>query len=237
VKPDVVLAPGQGYVVDDGGLVDLAGNAADVAAPLRLPAFAEAPLVPSDGFESATGASVGGAPLVRSGPLPPLAGAASVYVGGAGAPALGAVAPGATFMVRLARRPRDSELFFSFRQVEKDAAPFSFFGRIQVGSVGRSVGTAPSAGPPPTVSPAGGAEISPPGVTLGDVDGPFPEPTSVTTAMWGDAAVKVSAAATLDVTLPRDVTDEVLVSITALGVGCGPTALGSGLLVDDLRLR
>jgi hypothetical protein len=209
-KPDVVLAPGQGYAIDEGGLVDFAANAGDATAPLRLATFSAAPLVPQDGFESTTGQTGDGAVIVRAGPLAPIAGGASVYLGNAGAPMPGGVPPGTTLLVRLARAPGTTKVTFTYREVMPGATTeFGYAGRVQVGSVGRAVATS----------------------------GPLPQPKTGTTQTWGAATVSVSDLGTMDLALPADATDEVVFAITATTFDCGPFLTGAGLLVDDLRVE
>jgi hypothetical protein len=133
-KPNVVLQPGTGYSVTTSGLVDFAGNSGASGVPLRVAAFAPAPLVPEDGFESATGPTLGGGAVITSGPVPPLSGTHSLYVGAMGAPSLGGVAPGTAFAVRLALQAGDTVVRFSYRTVS--TAPGGFAGSIVVGSVG-----------------------------------------------------------------------------------------------------
>ena len=211
LKPEVVLRAGQGYVVALDGLVDFAGNAERSAPPLRLAAFGDAPLVPEDGFESAVaGTEVGGALVMAGGPLPPIAGNTSVYMGSALGVPRGVAAPVRALSVRLARQAGDTMLRFTYRSVGV-AMPPLFSGYLQVGAAGGVPG-------PAVYSFAAGG------------------PTE--TVMVGDQPVVVSAASTMTVPLPADVTDEALLVITSSFGECGgvrePPA---GLLIDDVTLE
>jgi hypothetical protein len=135
-KPAVVLKPGAEYTVTAEGLVDFAGNAGTPPAPRRVAAIAPAPLVPEDGFEQATGPSLGGASVVTANAI---TGTKSLYFGFSGAPSLGGVAPGGSLLVRLALQPSDRVVRFSYRIVgfDKEAAGPATFATI--GSVGGQI--------------------------------------------------------------------------------------------------
>jgi hypothetical protein len=206
-KPNVVLAHGEGFVVSVEGLVDFAGRSGASEAPLRVATFGTAPLVPEDGFESAAGTTLGGATVISSGPLPPLAGTQSVYIGGSGAPTLTGRAPGTALEVRLALQPGDTKLRFSYRVVSSFGIA-GFGATVNVGSVGH----------------AASAPVDLP---------PVVQATQVT---WTTGqTVSESALLTMEVALPADVTDELLVEIATLDGGCGARPPGAGVLIDDLR--
>jgi hypothetical protein len=208
-KPDVVLPVGQGYVVAFDGLVDFAGLV-DHTAPLRLTSFPDAPLVPQDGFESATGNELGGALIMAAGQLPAISGNTSLYIGSMGAPLLGS--PTArSLLVRLARPAGSTTLRFSYRVIGAQAQSF-FSGVVGVGTEGRTPG--------PTGS--------------GFVSARATEPLTA-----GAQTLYASAVGTLEATLPDDAGDEVLVSVAQSSLGCsGPLqASTGGLLIDDLRLE
>ena len=116
-KPDVVLPYGNGFVVTLDGLVDFAGLRGDPAVPLRLTTFGTPPLVPGDGFESTTAATVGGATVISDGPLAPITGTRSVYIGSAGAPSPTGAPVSTALRVRLAVQAGDTKLRFSYRSV------------------------------------------------------------------------------------------------------------------------
>src|SRR5262249_20188391 len=121
-KPDVVLPPGDGYSVAVDGLVDLAGNSGGSGTPPRLGSIDAGPLVPEDGFESVTGPTFGGAGVVRSGPLLPIAGAQSLYVGDVSSPGHDLYLQGPQLLARLAMQPGDTKLRFTYRTVSSVAS-------------------------------------------------------------------------------------------------------------------
>jgi hypothetical protein len=208
-KPNVVLPVGQGYVVAFDGLVDFAGQT-DQTAPLRLTSFPSAPLVPQDGFESATGNELGGALIVAAGQLPAITGTTSLYIGSTGAPLLGS-SVARSLLVRLARPAGSTTLRFSYRVIAAQAQEF-FSGTVGVGSEGRTPGPSSS----------------------GFISGTATQPLSA-----GAQTLYAGAVGTLEATLPDDAGDEVLVSVAPSSLACsGPLqAPNGGLLIDDLRLE
>jgi len=209
-KPDVVLRSGQAYFVTLDGLVDFAGNAAVADPPLGLAAFPMAPLVAEDGFESATGTTLGGAMVVTGGAaLPVISGSTSLYIGTPGAPGLD-VSNGRSLAVHLARQAGDTMLRFSYRIVGTSASP-SFPGNVRVGSEGASPG---------------------------QVIYSFTTPTATDTLTIGGQPAYAGVATTMTVALPGDATDQVLVDVTPEGFLCGLRGITTGgLLIDDLRLE
>jgi hypothetical protein len=209
-KPDVVLHAGGGYSVTFDGLVDFAGHSGSASASLRIGTVSTPPLVPEDGFESATGAVVGGAPVVRDGSsLAPIAGAASAYIETAGAP----TPPGATFgsrlFVRLARQPSDTKLRFSYREVGS-TLPLGFNGSVDVGSVD---------------GPFAGTRT-------------FAQTMTATQVMVVPGAfVSVSDTQLMEVALPDATANDLIVSIEGVTFSCGFGPPGTGLLIDDLRVE
>jgi hypothetical protein len=208
-KPDVVLRAGEGYVVTLDGLVDFAGQSDTGGPPLRLTSFPEAPTVPQDGFESAAGATLGGAMVMTGGPLPAISGNTSLYIGASGAPGLDS-SNGRTFMARLQRQPGDTKLRFSYRVVAPQAE-YVFPGSMWVGSEGASPGQ-----PVSVISSASSVE----GLTLAG------QPA------WA------TLTAELEANLPADATDTVLLVIEPNNLACSMVAVPRvGLLIDDVRLE
>ncbi len=212
LKPNVVLRAGQGYVLTLDGLVDFAGLADTSGPPLRFVSFPAAPTAAEDGFESVTDSVFGGAMVMTAGALPAIAGTTSLYIGGAGALGLDA-ANGRTLMVRLARQPGDTKLRFSARAVAT-AAQTPFWGVMWVGSEGASV---------PNVA----------ATSLGDTAG------ATQMVDVGGRPAFLTPTTPIEVPLPADATDVVLVSIRPTGNDtCRPIVVaGTGLLIDDLRLE
>jgi hypothetical protein len=208
-KPAVVLSANAEFEVDLGGLVDFAGLTGPTEPPLRFAAFPPMPLVPPDGFESVTGAELGGATVISGGPLPPIAGAHSVYFGGQGAPAPGGVPVGSALRVRLAVPSGATKVAFAYRMVGQYAGS-GFAGTINLGSAGHMPGSDTF-----TMTPAG------------------------TQTTWPDGkTVYVTDVATKEIPLPADVTSEILLVIEPFGFGCnGPAPPAGGMLLDDLRVE
>jgi hypothetical protein len=209
-KPDIVLRAGQGYVVSLDGLIDFAGQSDNVGPPLRFTSFVDAPTVPEDGFESATGSVVGGAMIMRAGALPAIAGDTSVYIGAKGAPGLDAP-NGRSLLVRLARQGGDTKLRFSYRIVASQPTTL-VSAMVRVGSEGASPGDAIYG--------------------IGDMS----NRTEMLTV--GGASVFASVAAMMEVPLPADATDSVLFTIAFNAVSCFPDGVQTGgILVDDVRVE
>lgn len=210
-KPDVVLRAGQTYFVTFDGLVDLAGHVDPSGTPLGLASFPAAPTVPEDGFESATGATLGGAMVMTAGVLPAISGNTSLYLGAPGTPGLD-LATGRSLMVHLARQAGDTMLRFSYRVISVQSTP-AFSGMLRVGSEGASPGQATTSFPLTT--------------------------TGIGKLTIAGQIAYASDVATMTAALPADATDQVLVYLGPFGgLNCGPGfAAQAGLLIDDLRLE
>ena len=210
-KPEVVLRAGRGYEVPVDGLVDFAGQTDRTGPPLRLVSFPAAAAVPEDGFESATGSTLGGAMVMTGGALPAISGNTSLYIGHRGAPGLD-TANGRDLTVRLARQASDTKLRLSYRVIA-DRAQSGFSGTVRVGTEGGPIGTA--------VYPFGAGTIATEPITVAGKQA-FAGPVSTT-----------------ETALPADAGSEVLVVIAPSSTFCGGPLLfvGAGLLIDDLRLE
>jgi hypothetical protein len=209
-KPNVVLRAGQGYVVTLDGLVDFVGQSDKVGPPLRFAVFVDAPTVPEDGFESATGTVLGGAMVMTAGVLPAIAGNTSLYIGTKGAPGLDAP-NGRSLTVRLARQAGDTKLRFSYRLVAPRSTT-SVSALVRVGSEGASPGDAI--------------------YVIGDG-------SNVTEKlMVGGSPVFASLAAAMEVPLPADATGDVLFVIAPNTILCFPGGTpNTGILIDDIRVE
>jgi hypothetical protein len=210
-SPNVVLGTGGGYAIELGGLVDFSGRRAPGGAPLRVGSFPVPPLVPPDGFESATGKMLGGAAIVRASSsvtdLAPITGAQSVYLGSLSAPIAGQPGISPRLLVRLAVPVGATAIRFSYRVVSPLRT--GLVASVSFGSVGKSPhrDSAAELGTTPTpIGLSGG-----PGV-LGGVE-------------------------TKALPLPADHTDEIIFELSAFASDCGPEMLSGGLLVDDLRVE
>jgi hypothetical protein len=144
---------------------------------------------------------------VISATAPTIAGKTSLYIGRPGSPGLNSVL-GRSLMLRLARQPGDTKLRFSFRAVAVSSPGFS--GMVRVGSEGGSTGMI---GYPPSVT----------GTT---------ETISINSS--GAMATPIG---TMEMALPNDATDTVLVTVVPNNFDCGPPFPSSGILIDDLRLE
>jgi hypothetical protein len=204
-----VLPGAAGFTVAFDGLTDFAGHTGAAGPPLRLDGFAPPPLIAEDGFESVTATHVDGAAVIGvSAPVAPISGKQSVYIGGMNAPAI----PGATFGqsldVRLAVQPGDTRVHFSYRTISTLTGAVA--ATVDVGSVGHA-----------------------PGATQIIMAQATAEPV-----VWVDGrSVSVSGIVVQEISLPPDVTNEVVVSIrTPSSANCGfpgPTPPPTGLELDD----
>lgn len=208
-KPNVVLPTGVGLSIAVDGLVDLAGLQGAADTPLRFVVFPTPPLVADAGFEDATGPTFGGATVISGGPLPPISGTRSVYLGGAGTPAPDGAKVGTALRVRLAVPAGATTLAFTYRLVGAFMGG-GFTGTIGVGTVGKTPASYPF---------------------MMELDG--------TATTWPDGqTVFVTDAATQELALPADVGSEVLVDIESFDDGCGrPMPPLGGILLDDLRVE
>jgi hypothetical protein len=211
-KTKVVLGVGGGYSVELGGLVDFAGLRGTTATALRLGSFAPPPLVSDDGFESATGKTVGGAALVKTGTqagLEPLAGTQSVYLGASAVPFAAKIGAGPRFLVRLAVPPDATKVLYTARAVGPMGSGFA--GSVALGFVGKTR------------------------VVQSAFDLRTTQPTPV---VVDGVSVDVSDIKTQEVLLPPDVTDELVFEISTFEFSCGlPGERPAGLLIDDLRVE
>src|SRR4029450_6119747 len=76
---DHVLRYGETYELDASGAADFAGNPPAGAVP-EITTHALPPLVPECGFDSVSTPKVGGAGVLRGGPLEPIAGTTSLIL-------------------------------------------------------------------------------------------------------------------------------------------------------------
>jgi hypothetical protein len=207
--PGSVLPPADRFFVSQEGLVDFAGQRGTES--VELLGFFNPPLVTEDGFESATGPQLGGAAIVTGvGALKPITGSHSLYFGASGAP----VPPESSFTpalnLRLAAKPGATKLRFSYRTVSTTSGHGA---SVRVGSVGHS-----STSTQNSIYANG-------------------EGTKVTWENGG--TVTLGPVTMLDVALPADVTDEVVVGFDTRAIVCGGFGppQQSGVLIDDLRLE
>ena len=120
------------YRVALDGVVDFAGNAArtgSTTGDIRLTTRAAPPLAAEDGFESATGTSLGGAQIMSAAGAPVITGARSLYIPAtSGSSTPGSVLQQTQLALRLPLAPGDTVVRFAYRVVN----PNSFGGTILV---------------------------------------------------------------------------------------------------------
>lgn len=159
VKPTVVLRFGEQYSIDLTGMTDFAGNAAvapDVGG-LGFVTAAVPPLIPADGFESASGATLGGGEVLSGPGDPIISGTRSLYIPPGDSPANGTTKT--QLALRLSAAPGKTFLRFSYRTVDAVDAGNAYFA---VGSVGGSMTTIvlPADGSGSTTATIRGAQVS-----------------------------------------------------------------------------
>jgi hypothetical protein len=137
-KANVTLATGQTFqALFSDDVVDLAGHLAPKGDALPLGTIPAAPLIGADGFESATGDTVGGAAIVTTGGLP-LAGQRSAYIALPISPRPSDQAPTPKLVVRMTVPPGATKLTFTYRELTLGSNDNPGF--VQLGSVGRAPG-------------------------------------------------------------------------------------------------
>ena len=181
--------------------VDLAGNAG--GAPPRLTTRPPPPLVPEDGFESATG-SVGGGMVIDDGSLPAIGGRRSV-----GLSAYGVLPPGAgsRFTVRLAVTPGDRVVRVALRPmgVYEIPPPFTGASTLRIAVPGGAITRAPLPG--------------------------FERMTTRHPMPGGAGTIFLGEVRTVEIPLPAGVGAEIVFDMTLRpGSLCGPCAAAGGLL-------
>ncbi|MDB4981984.1 MAG: hypothetical protein JWM82_2736, partial [Myxococcales bacterium] len=193
--PKVFLGYGETYTVVANGLADFAGNISKSGPSIEMkPA---PPLAAEDGFESLAPASLAGGIVSDGTNGPVIMGTRSFWAA-------------STFALRLAVKPGDSVVRFSYRLVGDafSAAPF--------GAQGLLLG-------------ARGAPVS--GASLPDDNGArtlFNPP--------GQAAITLSAVHDASFPLPTGTTNEVVLTRVVSSFICGlPPQPSPGLVIDDLR--
>ena len=208
-KPNVLLRYGETYTLDLSGVRDFAGNAAvgTTADSLTFSTRPLPPLVAPDGFESVTGATLGGAEVLAGAGDPIISGARSLYA--APASAIGAPAWTTQFALRLAVAPGASVVRLSYRDVNSNGLTIPEF---MVASVG---------GPLAVVS-ADGPSGSATSVTI---DG-----TTVTLGPIGTATIRLPQNVSGEIVIACR-TDGAYLCNTPR-----PTEI-SGIIIDDLRVE
>jgi hypothetical protein len=207
-KPNVVLRWGTTYTVALDGFRDFAGNLGTTGAEFEIRTLALPDAAAEDGFESATGPTLGGARLISGAGMPLLAGSKSLYVGTMATTALGE--PG-SLALRLPVAAGDRFIRFSYQQV--------------AGSSGMSL--------PPTTLLFGLAGGQPGSTTIPSETAPL-----TPFALPNGATIYLGAKSTAEIALAAGATGEVVIERAPQPPGCGlPPRPPPGLLIDDLRVE
>jgi hypothetical protein len=204
---------GEQYRVAVDGVVDFAGNAARVGAgvgstgEIRFTTRAAPPLVAEDGFESATGATLGGAQVISGAGAPVIAGTRSLYIPETTNNTAGWSALQQTQLaLRLPLAPGDTVVRFAYREVNPNG-----FGATSV-------------------------LIASPGGTIARAELTW-SPAMTTSAIIGQSQVELGPLKTAEIALPSDAATEIVIARIAGGITCSnlPVPPFAGLIIDDLR--
>lgn len=208
--PGKALRPGSTYSVQVAGVSDFAGHAAAGVAPFTT--RAAPPLVPEDGFESATAPTLGGAGVLRGEPLMPIAGTTSLILntGVGGGFGFLPYMLGPSLAVRLTVSPGDTVVRFERRiAAVYDLTMARFYGTVSLASPGGTIAT-----------------------------GPALEATGLTkVTLPRDGDLYLSAVETISIPLPPDAAGELLFEIEGQTSGCGLPPPPTALIIDDLRVE
>jgi hypothetical protein len=210
-KPNIVLRYGTTYTVALDGYRDFAGNLGTTGTEFTLKTLPAPDLAAEDGFESATGTTLGGARLISGAGMPVLTGTQSLYAPPPTTPAQSVPTP---LALRLPVAPGDRFIRFSYRQVAAFSGSFFQPQVLQVGSVG---GTPANASLPVETAPATSFQM-PDGTTI-----------------------YLGTKLTAEIPLPAGTlgtTGEVVVQRALPGTpACGLVPPPPGLIVDDVRVE
>jgi hypothetical protein len=156
-KPTRMLRFGEEYRVTFEGITDLAGNAPLPSAPPMFTTRAPPTLIPGDGFESVTDATLGGAQVLSGDGAPVIAGARSLYI--PPAISLGPSGRQTQFLVRLSVASGQRVVRFESRTVNPSDAAVSWI----VAGIGGEIETATpafEAGDPTAPATIDGTQVS-----------------------------------------------------------------------------
>jgi hypothetical protein len=205
--PALFRGYGRAYAVAVDGIADFAGHAATAAGATSFTTRPAPPLVPEDGFESASGPSLDAAQVLSGAEAPTITGARSLYIPPMGAPY---AQPRVTRLaLRLAVAPGDTVVRFAYRVVNASGSRVLSF--VLVGDGGTYAHTTlvnESTEPPTTATLPDGEQVSLGAVATAEL----PLPTDV-----GSEVI---------------VTEQV----QGYGLGL-PSPPVPGIIIDDLRVE
>jgi hypothetical protein len=136
-RPTRMLRYSDEYRVTFDGITDLAGNVPISTASASFTTRAPPPLVSTDGFESVTDTTLGGAQVLSGADAPTIAGTRSLYI--PPVPAVGTPGPLPQLALRASIVPGNTVLRFDYRTVNPGDMGVTYF---VVASVGGTIGTA-----------------------------------------------------------------------------------------------
>ena len=207
-KPPQVLRYGVQYQIVTDGAADFAGNAATGTGSLIFTTRLAPPLSPEDGFESVTGTSFGGVPVLSGAGAPTITGATSLYIPPSNSPA--PTQP--VLAVRLALADRETAVRFAYRTVRVSSTIFAPGAAWEIGSIGAGYSVS---GLPVDNGATMTAMINGASVTLGPLT---------------TATLPLPAGAANEVVLQR--------ILQVPNAGCSLPIPGvDGIIIDDLRVE
>jgi hypothetical protein len=205
--PGTLLRFGEAYHVTLAGITDFSGNLARTADDFAFTTTAAPPLVPEDGFESATGATLGGAQILSGAGAPTIAGAQSLYIPPLASPGAAPSGWSPQLAVRLTLNPGDTVVRFSYELVSPSYPVRTVF----------------------MLASVGGQITSPPAPTYAT--------TPTTTATLGGSTATIGPLSTAQLPLPPNAAGEIVLELVVPGVTCPtvPAPSRAGFIMDDLR--
>jgi hypothetical protein len=207
--PRTLLRFGETYHASLAGIPDFSGNVGRAADDFAFTTIAAPPLVAEDGFESATGTSLGGGQILSGAGAPTISGTTSLYVPLAATNVIYPLPSKVTQLaLRLALNPGDSVLRFSYELVNPTLPMMTTF----------------------LLASVGGAITAP---TL-----PAADKTPTTTAtIPGTGTVTIGPVTTGELPLPPGASGEIVLELVIPGSTCPVLGVAqhAGFIIDDLR--
>jgi hypothetical protein len=205
--PSVLLRYDEQYRLSVDGITDFAGNAA-AAAATQFTTRTAPPLVAEDGFESAAGATLGGAQIVANTDAPVIAGTRSLYIPASSGGIPGQMPQRTQVALRLTVAAGDTVVRFAYRAVNPNISDGMYFAVASPG--GATAAMTVTSSPTPTTP----ATITGRSVTLG--------PLTI-------AEIQLPASASSEVVIAR--------IVRGTGCTGMPGPAIEGMIIDDLRVE